>query len=824
MLSPAVASDPVTSTNTHNSSASLHTPSVLNNISGHGSAILQPGANGTHAGVAAPARDVIREGKEKARAVMAASGIYIGANTPTRASTFDGASVSPITNGVAHGRKRSRSGSPRPLSNSRQANAEQTAADDHGRYLLTQYRIRDQYKSAHISERISRQEDLQRSKLQASQEIRRLEAPPKTSHEMHQRVWDAARIYGGGFEGWGNGWTVSPQPVLMYPHDPQKKWPGHKTRHDRRIRFNRKQLANQAEQLEDLVPIRLDIEHDKIKLRDTFTWNLHERIMEPRVFAETLVEDFKIPQEHLQYVSQEVYKTIQESIIEYYPHIFLEENPDDPSAPDDVNRNDEMRIVIKLNITIGAHTLVDQFEWDINNPDNDPEAFAKQLAIDMALSGEFTTAIAHQIREQVQMFTKSLYITGHPFDGRPVEDSDVRDNFLPSPINSVFRPVQSAKDFHPFLYELKNEELNQQELSILREQRRQKRSTTRRGGPALPDLKDRERTVRSLIVSTVLPGAADSLENARVFKYSRASGRRKGGNRTFDGSDSEESESEESEAEEVTQITGGTARTRGIRGAASAAQAAMRATLGRSQTPEVTQLETQQQERRATSRSLRYEMREESVPDPTTMIVKLKINPTKFRAWLRTYQARPSNASSTPHVSSQTGTPQQHGQGGSSMPPPPSPAPGKNTTPRPPSRSSSANETKWRYHPDGSVDAPDTPPDDDSQIPPPPTWLTEALSGLSKERPRDSFEGFMKLLHADRRTGHQLKPDELQNVPKEFIMQKWFPRIRCNDCPGKSYNAKPADVVQNFMVHLNNRKHRDQVEARIRNGGRAGAE
>jgi SWI/SNF-related matrix-associated actin-dependent regulator of chromatin subfamily B protein 1 len=64
----------------------------------------------------------------------------------------------------------------------------------------------------------------------------------------------------------------------------------------------------------------------------------------------------------------------------------------------------------------------------------------------------------------------------------------------------------------------------------------------------------------------------------------------------------------------------------------------------------------------------------------------------------------------------------------------------------------------------------------------------------------------------------------MESTPKEFQMQKWFPRIRCNDCPGKSYNAKPAEVVQNFMVHLNNRKHRDQVDARWGGKGRVGGE
>ena len=82
----------------------------------------------------------------------------------------------------------------------------------------------------------------------------------------------------------------------------------------------------------------------------------------------------------------------------------------------------------------------------------------------------------------------------------------------------------------------------------------------------------------------------------------------------------------------------------------------------------------------------------------------------------------------------------------------------------------------------------------------------------------------MKSLPADRRTGHQIKMEDLDKVPEEFRTQKWWPRIRCNDGPGKSYNAKPADVVQNFMMHLNNRKHRDRVDARINNRSRPGGD
>ncbi len=68
------------------------------------------------------------------------------------------------------------------------------------------------------------------------------------------------------------------------------------------------------------------------------------------------------------------------------------------------------------------------------------------MARDLSLSGEFTTAIAHCIREQCQLFTRSLYSVGHPFDGRPVEDPDLVSAFLPSPLPSVFRPQQQDKE------------------------------------------------------------------------------------------------------------------------------------------------------------------------------------------------------------------------------------------------------------------------------------------------------------------------------------------------------------------------------------------
>lgn len=794
----------------------------------------------------AQAGDLILEGKQKAKAVMAAASglpaqseqhVEAIANSPEVPAVKES-----LFNGNAKSRKRSRSGTrlDRP-SNPKEGSAEAACKNR----LLYQYVDREMVHTAAVIYDHKEYEALMKEKLSLKgQYIHRRQL--RGQHSEHTLAEDS-----------GNGHGRVRVGHVLYP---KQKLP-RKGKKIPELRIPKADLLTQSEQIDELVPVRLDIEWDKIRLRDTFTWNLHDRVVAPELFAKQLVDDFKLDPEVTIPLVQQVCSSLKEQIQDFYPQIFIDEAALDPKLPYNAYKDDEMRIIIKLNITIGQHTLVDQFEWEINNPLNSPEEFAIQMTRDLSLSGEFTTAIAHSIREQSQLFTRSLYVTGHPFDGRPVEDQELKAGFLLSPMPSPFRPYQAAKEFTPYLYDLSEVELEKTELSLSREERRQKRSVNRRGGPALPDLKDRRRTIRTLVVSSVLPGAAGTMEDSRIYKRAAtASGRgRRPGQGQKDGlDDSDESESDDSVSESPAvpaHLLAGTARTRGMRGAATAAQQAMRGTLGRSATPEPSTLhhhETRTSGRRFGGK----DYREDSMDDSPTYIIKLRISRDRFKQYLREQKVKGNqhHSSSQSHLShrrSQSGTPGTGTPAAGAMGPPsstPAPTQQSNTrtqaSPSGHQREGQPSGPVVSIHPHaaqiGRVDAVGPPSQENPIVsfplpnsyrllslishphakfsrhlqPLPPSWLNTALARLKVNYPNDDFEGTMRYTAVSTVTDLPIsvRPDA---PPPENVKYMYYPRIKCKDCPGKLYTPGPEMGVNNFEVHLKNRIHREKVEKRV---------
>ncbi|KAK9480380.1 hypothetical protein V1514DRAFT_326226 [Lipomyces japonicus] len=324
------------------------------------------------------------------------------------------------------------------------------------------------------------------------------------------------------------------------------------THNRRRLKLSRAEVAAVAETPENLVPIRLDFEFDQggtgngVKLRDTFTWNAHDSSIPPDLFAETLCLDYELPLAHAPQISRAITDQLADNAIvpppQQEPSASTSTSTSTSGVPYTTFKDDGLRVVIKLDITIGHQNLVDQFEWDINHPANDPEQFAASLCTDLSLPAEFVTAVAHAIREQAQLFTKSLLLVGHQFDGSPVDDDDLRAEICPALVSqdALVRPAHQIREFTPALYFLSDAEIAKFDRDSEREnryKRRQGRATTGRrthhhsstsiyhhhnsnsstansnshynnySGIVLPDLRDPMRTFRTPIINSVLPGA-----------------------------------------------------------------------------------------------------------------------------------------------------------------------------------------------------------------------------------------------------------------------------------------------------------------------------
>ncbi|CUM45299.1 uncharacterized protein AC631_00416 [Debaryomyces fabryi] len=344
-------------------------------------------------------------------------------------------------------------------------------------------------------------------------------------------------IWGEGYQGYGNGITNTATRLLLPHHNKRHSAVPDIMLTEREIneRVLKRLSPNQSQQL---VPIRLefDQERDKFKLRDTFLWDLNEDVLPLENFVALLIDDYKfIPPHH----AQTILSSIREQIRDFH------------RKPDKVMG--ELRVPIKIDVTINNTQLVDQFEWDILNfGESDPEDFARIMCDEMNLPGEFTTAVAHTIREQTQLFHKSLFLVGYSFDGSPVYEDEIRSHVLPSlrllshdnsagfdsmvdDFFSILRNPATVPDYTPSLVKLTQLELERLDKEIERDSRRKRRhnlndltdspasgsltgrgtSSRRsalhmgRGGPVLPDLSDAPKTFRTPAPSSILPGGID---------------------------------------------------------------------------------------------------------------------------------------------------------------------------------------------------------------------------------------------------------------------------------------------------------------------------
>lgn len=132
----------------------------------------------------------------------------------------------------------------------------------------------------------------------------------------------------------------------------------------------------------NLIPINVNIELEGKKFKEIFFWELNEPYLKVETFAKIIVEDNNLAQGF----ETEIINQMNKQINQYMKFEKVE---------------GEVLRIIKLDLRIEDMVLNDQFEWDINNPDNSPEDFAQNLCADLGLGSDFILPIAHSIKEQI---------------------------------------------------------------------------------------------------------------------------------------------------------------------------------------------------------------------------------------------------------------------------------------------------------------------------------------------------------------------------------------------------------------------------------------
>jgi len=155
-----------------------------------------------------------------------------------------------------------------------------------------------------------------------------------------------------------------------------------------------------------VVPIHLDIRAEGVQLLDSFLWPLHDAALTPELYARCLCQDSGFPQT----LAPLVAKSIKTQVDNYRLHDLLQS----ASA-----RNREHLVNIVLHVQVNDMCLSDQFQWELTNPDNDPEEFAWSLCAELGLGPEFAIAAAHSIREQLNEHAAAL------LEGRGVTEAPV---------------------------------------------------------------------------------------------------------------------------------------------------------------------------------------------------------------------------------------------------------------------------------------------------------------------------------------------------------------------------------------------------------------
>uniref|UniRef100_A0A0N4X5W2 SWI/SNF-related matrix-associated actin-dependent regulator of chromatin subfamily B member 1 n=1 Tax=Haemonchus placei TaxID=6290 RepID=A0A0N4X5W2_HAEPC len=210
--------------------------------------------------------------------------------------------------------------------------------------------------------------------------------------------------------------------------------------------------------------MKLNINVGNQSLVDQFEWDMSDPANSPEEFARSLCAELGLGGEFTSAIAYSIRGQLQWNQRTYA----FSESPQPTvectfryvscAPPLDPNVTDQ-RAIMKLNINVGNQSLVDQFEWDMSDPANSPEEFARSLCAELGLGGEFTSAIAYSIRGQLQWNQRTYAFSESP---QPT-------------VECTFRNPSESEAWGPFLETLTDAEIEKKMRDQDRNTRRMRR-------------------------------------------------------------------------------------------------------------------------------------------------------------------------------------------------------------------------------------------------------------------------------------------------------------------------------------------------------------
>ncbi|KAL0484606.1 WI/SNF-related matrix-associated actin-dependent regulator of chromatin subfamily B [Acrasis kona] len=166
-----------------------------------------------------------------------------------------------------------------------------------------------------------------------------------------------------------------------------------------------------------LIPIRIDLDEEGVRVSDAFLWSLKESTVTPQDFAEWYCTDYGLPTSVQDLVATSLRKQITNNEQVYIATLqYLEKLQElsqlrqrsDHSTANRLQKKlpvpvgfEKALLRIQLDVRAGDMVLRDQFEWDVFNALSSPENFAQTLCEDCQLELKWIPLVAHSIRESI---------------------------------------------------------------------------------------------------------------------------------------------------------------------------------------------------------------------------------------------------------------------------------------------------------------------------------------------------------------------------------------------------------------------------------------